>query len=306
MDALRRQATAWVVRLRSGEATTDDRDAFLRWRGESDAHEQALREVSGLWNAIGQAAGAPVPARRGAVSRRAFLVAGGAAAGATGLAAGLGALGIIPSFEAFTADFATAVGEQRDVSLPDGTVVSLDGASTLSLAYTPGVRRVRLSSGVAVFDIAEGFDTPFEVEADEGTTMALHGSFSVKHGSDEVAVDCLRGEASVRCRGTEHLSPGQGIRYSAAGLGEKRSAEADIVTAWRRGLLVFRDQPLKDVVADLNRHRKGKVILASSTLSDRRVSGVFHLERPQEIVAHLESTLHVAGLSLPGGIVLLR
>src|SRR5690606_10596059 len=105
--------------------------------------------------------------------------------------------------------------------------------------------------------------------------------------------------------GSVSLETGEGVVYSPQGLGKKTAADIDTAAAWRNGLLIFNDQPLADVIADLNRHRRGKVMLARGALGSRRVSGVFHLDRPEEILAHFEDTLHVRSMRLVGGVVLL-
>ena len=197
-------------------------------------------------------------------------------------------------------------GEQRTVQLPDGSTITLDGGTTLSLDYSPGTRRLWLTSGAAVFDVVRDETRPFVVSAGEGNTTALGTSFSVKHGVDDIAVDCLRGRIKVQCLANAELGDGEAIRYSSSGLGEKTLMDAEEAAAWRQGLLIFRDRPLAEVVADLNRHRKGKVVIAASALRSRRVSGVFHLERPDEVLAQLEDTLQVRPINLAGGIVLLR
>jgi transmembrane sensor len=78
------------------------------------------------------------------------------------------------------------------------------------------------------------------------------------------------------------------------------------MATWRRGLLVFRDKQLASVVMDINRHRRGNVVIAGSKLGQRRVSGVFHLSRPDEVIDQLQATLGLSATRLPAGIVILR
>ena len=76
------------------------------------------------------------------------------------------------------------------------------------------------------------------------------------------------------------------------------------MAAWRRGLVVFRDRTLANVVLDINRHRSGRVVIADAELGRRRVSGVFHLDRPDEVIAHLEASLDLRSRSLAGVVLL--
>lgn len=305
-EALRREATAWIVRITSGTATTEDTEALLRWRSRSAAHEQAFQQSARLWKNLGSALGETKNTSAPAVTRRSFLAAGSLAAGAAGVGIVLSELGFLPSVDAVLADYATGVGEQRTVELLDGSTATLDGGTTLSLDYTPSTRHLVLTSGAAVFDVVHDATRPFVVTAANGDTTAIGTSFSVKHGEEDVSVECLQGHITVQCLVDSQLTGGEGISYSRVGLGERVATDLETAAAWRRGLLIFKDRPLADVVSDLNRHRRGKVLIASSNLRSRRMSGVFHLNRPDEILAHLEETLRVRPVSLVGGIVLLR
>jgi transmembrane sensor len=58
----------------------------------------------------------------------------------------------------------------------------------------------------------------------------------------------------------------------------------DAAMAWRQGRLVFDNVPLRDVVTELGRYRRGRIVVASPSLASRAVSGVFD-------TADLESAL---------------
>ncbi len=303
-DRLRREAAAWVARVTSGDAGTDDAEELAAWRGLSSDHEAAYREAVTVWKAMGPALLATAAAKRNRVSRRRFL---GGAAAATGVAAGLSAatfLGILPPLGAFFADYVTGRGEQRTVTLDDGSTVELDGDSMLSVAYSEHERLVTLSSGAAVFTVARDAARPFVVNAADGRTTALGTTFAVSHGADEITVDCLDGRIAVECRSRAELDTGQTVSYSPDGLGAVTAGSTEDMAAWRRGLLVFRDRSLADVVIDINRHRTGRVVIAQGELAKHRVSGVFHLDRPDEVIAHLEAALDLRSRSLAGVVLL--
>lgn len=302
-DDLRSEAAAWLTRMTSGNATTDDADAFRRWRSISPAHERAFAEIVLLWKQMGRAT---APSGTQGISRRTIVLSGSLAAGAAGIGVGLSSLGYLPSMTALTSDYATAVGQQRTIDLPDGSQATLDGDTALSLNYSSQERRVELASGAAVFDVASDTVRPFVVSAGAGETLTFGKSFSVQYGSHDVVLECLDGLLDVRCRGTVALRTGETVAYSTAGLGERSALDLETASSWRKGLLIFNNRSLENVVADVNRHRRGKVILASGQLRSRRVSGVFHLSRPEEILHHLEVTLNVKSYGLAGGIVILR
>ncbi|AYD04552.1 FecR family protein [Neorhizobium sp. NCHU2750] len=306
IEALKKEAMAWIVRLTSGEATTDDRDALMRWRARSPIHEEAFREATRLWKNMGPALSHYAEPQAGFMSRRTFFAgSAGVAAGAAAACLGLSELGILPTIDALTSDYSTAVGQQKTVQLTDGSTVTLDAGTVLNANFSGQMRKAELIAGAAVFNIAEE-PRPFVISAAAGISTVRQASVSIKHGAEDVLIDCIDGAVDVECRGTAALQKGEGISYSVSGLGEKRDLDPETAASWRRGLLVFQNRPLADVVADINRHRRGKVMIARSSLSASRVSGVFHLDRPEEILAHLENTLQVRPINLVGGIVLLQ
>lgn len=303
---LLREANRFVARLRSGEATTEDAAALKQWRAQSPAHETAFHEAAGLWRDLGPAlTGKRRMVTRTMVSRRTFLTGSALAASSAGVLFASSTLGLLPTLDAIAADHATGIGEQKTVTLADGSVVELDAQSTLNVSYTDERRELSLIRGAAVFTVAK--DTrPFVVLAANGSTMATGTVFCVEHAADHVGVTCVEGSVEVSRLGQKALSAGERVDYSNAGLSEKGETPEDLVATWRRGLLVFQDRPLADVLSDVNRHRSGRVILARGSLGDRRVSGVFHLDRTDEILAHVEKSLGVRATALIGGIVVLR
>ncbi|WP_454702162.1 FecR family protein [Agrobacterium burrii] len=301
-DALRRMATSFIVRLRSGAATVEDTEALRHWRSLSADHERAFIEASTLWRDLGPALEAQAQSRVKATSRRSFLVGGSLAAGLAGIAVALPELGYLPSIGAMLANFSTGVGEQQNVSLPDGSTAFLDGGSALSLER--GERQFDLTAGAAVFTVQQAANIPFVVKAGNGRVQTAGGTFSVTHNASGVTVECLSGPLSVHCLGDAQLLPGEAIVYSDAGLGEKSAIDLETASAWREGMLVFNNRPLEDIVASLNRHRRGRIIITRQSLRSLHVSGVFQLNRPQDIIAHLEETLHLHAVGA-GGILLL-
>lgn len=303
-DALRRKATSFIVRLHSGAATVDDTEALSHWRKLSVDHERAFVEASALWNNLGPALKTQAPQRAGLTTRRSFLVGGSIAAGVAGVAVALPQLGYLPTLDAMLADFSTAVGEQKNVNLPDGSSAFLDGGSALSRHRDGGDRQFDLTAGAAVFAVGGASDRPLIINAGNGYVRASGGSFSVTHNASAVTVECLSGPLSVHCRDEVQLVAGEAIRYSSLGFSEKSTIDLETASAWREGVLVFNNRPLEDIVASLNRHRRGKIIITRESLRSMHVSGVFQLNQPDDILAHLQETLHLRAIGA-GGILLL-
>ncbi len=144
------------------------------------------------------------------------------------------------------------------------------------------------------------------VTAGRGTTTVTGTLFTVRDQDDIVRVVCVEGSVEVRARETAQLSAGDLATYDDRGLHSVARTDAAAETAWRRGMLVFRGQTLRQVVEEINRYRRGRIWLDNAAAAQRKLSGVFHLDRLDEAITHIQRTLGLQATQLPGGIVFLR
>ena len=102
------------------------------------------------------------------------------------------------------------------------------------------------------------------------------------------------------------LSPGQAIHYDRmTGLGAVQDGHLDQATAWRRGRLVFSNVPLERVVAELNRYRRGRIVIADTRLAQRQVSGVFPTTDLDGALESITRELHAHTTAVPPFVTLL-
>ena len=308
------RAAEWVVRL-AGGLSAAERRALNRWLAESPAHVAAFEEARTAWGKMGQLRLRPgklaadtVPPPASPARRRFLTWRRGLASVACLLLLTVGAtLWHGDPRLMLTADHHTPTGERRRVTLPDGSRVELGPASAIKLDYSAGARRVVLLSGVAHFTaapVASVEDRPFIVAAADGHARVLGTEFMVAHVPGGAEVTVLEGRVEVARRAAEYglarvLARDQAVRYSAAGLGPVRAVNARRATAWRRGRLIFDKAPLGEVVAALNRYRRGRIMITDPALASRRVSGIFQTAIPEAALATIARDLHVNTLSLP-------
>jgi transmembrane sensor len=301
LDALEQEAFAWLARITSGAATDADRTALMRWRQRDPAHEQAFRHAAQLWRQLGQAgaltAGEFRPGARH--SRRYLLRMGAAAAAATGAAAGGARLGFWPYPGEMLADHRTRVGEQRRVSfdelgLGERVSVELNTRSSLSVDKAATPARLTLIGGEAAFTVRAGRRDALVVAVAQGTVSADDAVFVVRSDGAAVEVTCVDGAVDVvQQHGRLRLRPAEQAAWERERLLRVAEVDVEVVAGWRRGLLIFRNEPLEGVVAELNRYRPGLILVASHQAAQRRISGVFHLDRTDEALTHIEQTLGV-------------
>lgn len=291
-EALEREALDWVVRMTSGEARQSDRDDFLRWRRRSPAHEAAARSAVALWRGIGQVA--PLAAGRpGPTASRRLVLGGALAAGVAGIALGGASLGFVPSLAHALADHSTAAGEQRRFEPLDGVLVELNTRSGLSVEAAAGARALTLVGGEAAFTVRNRPGTDLRLAAGRSRLVAVDGLFVVRMNEDEVRITCLDGTVDVLQPRFVRLARGQAVVCSGTDLGAPVPADAEAAAAWRQGRLVFRNEPLQKVAAELNRYLPGLVLVIGEAAARRRVTGIFHLARMDEALDHIRDALAI-------------
>lgn len=150
----------------------------------------------------------------------------------------------------------TPKGRQFQLTLPDGTKVWLNAASSIRYptAFSGNERRVGIT-GEAYFEVTKN-TTPFVVDADgraEVTVLGTH--FNINSYSNEAHLYATLLEGSVRItKGKESklLQPGEQARVSG-GVQVVSSVNIEQVVAWKNGLFDFDGASLEEVMRQLER-----------------------------------------------------
>jgi transmembrane sensor len=199
--------------------------------------------------------------------------------------------------------YTTAIGEQRTVRLPDGSLLTLNTRSRARVQFSQDARRIDLLEGDALFDIVRDPVRPFRVAAGSAMIQVLGTQFNVQRRANKTRVTVLDGRVQITTqpRETESHRPepvkdsaplllGAGDEASVTGDGEVlKQVQPDVETAlaWRERRLVFYGTPLAEVVAEFNRYNERQIRLQSDALAQRRISGVFHADDPGTILKFL-------------------
>lgn len=316
--ALQNEALEHLMRATSGRATVADLRDLEGWRQRSSAHAEAYRRALTIWEALGTAAGESVTAadhamiagKAVAVNRRAILLGGGMAAAAAALTA-VGIvrppLGLWPSLSDLMADYRTEKGEQRTVALADGISVEMNTSTSIAQRSTNDEEvRIELVDGEAWIATAPSASKILTVIAADGRVLAAGTKFNLRRDAAEVRVTCLEGSVQVECRGNMAvLRAGQQLSYTAQSFGQPAIIDPTEVIGWRKGLLVFRDEPLERVLDEVNRYWRGRIVLLNGDLGRRRVSIRIELARVEEVISYVRIVMGAHVRTLPGGVVVL-
>lgn len=296
ITALSDQAIEWVILLHSGEATEANLQQAQQWQNRSAAHRNAYRDAEQLWLEMGlafQATETKAPAIQPRLINRRQ---------AASLTAALIFCALITPFSAFTerwrSDYHTAVGEQKNITLSDGSQVMLNTDTALAVELNATGRHIKLLRGQAQFTVAHDPQRPFEVTTDHAVVKALGTIFEVLDDEQDTRVTVLEHAVSIKAPHDEayldnaRIEAGQQARYRIGkGLATVETVDLKQNSAWQRGKLIVKSQPLAAVIADLNRYYPGKIVMTNKRLSQLRVSGAFPLDNPGEVTAMLEQSL---------------
>jgi len=295
-------AADWVARLDAGPLSSDEQAELEGWLATDSRCLGAFARARALFVGpqIADAIEAPRPALISPLTRRGFL---------TALAASVAGAAFVISRQdhGVVTDFASAVGEIRAVTLDDGSRVTLNTDSRISVEYRNHSRLVRLDRGEAYFEVAKNPDRPFIVMGKAAQARAVGTAYSVRVGdgdgrmqvrvtSGRVAVEpppsalaeTLR-LSSIADNGA-YLDPNQEAEVRVARDGPYkgqvqisiRDVTPDMVERslmWREGLLSFEGETLAEAIDEFSRYSRQKVLLQGAVARER-VSGLFSATDP--------------------------
>lgn len=288
-DDLFAQASGWYYRLQAEDVTEGEREVFAAWLALGPAQAHAWSEVLGLLGALHEPARQIRQAQRARWRKPPLQVWASAAA----VLLMIGLLAYSPWPDRWRADYATATGESRTIALADGSQLQLNTDTALQVELADGERRVRLLRGEAWFDVSHDPARPFVIRTGDGWVKVVGTRFSVARESEQTRVRVAQGRVQVGA-GTDHtvlLDPGRGVEVRGSQLGAEHAFDVAAEFAWRQRQLVFREQPLAEVVDALNRYWPGQTLVLGQALRQRKVSGVFEIDKPDAVLKALTHTL---------------
>jgi transmembrane sensor len=313
-DPVQVRAAEWFLRLDDPQVSLEETLEWQRWMQADARHAQAfvrmeeagkvLREMKRP--EIGQAPLTLALSPRWGERGGRLALAASVAAVATGVLWYLNdAPGVVQ----------TAVGENRSLRLEDGSRITLGGGTQLRVSFDDQSRHIELSHGEAFFVVAREAARPFTVNAGDATVRAVGTEFNVRRGRDRVVVAVVEGRVMVEPvaspaggaarREPLRLDAGQQTTIDAAGMAAPaRLANPDTATAWRSGRLIFRGEPLRHVVEDVNRYAAKPVMLGDAALGDFRFTGTVLNDNVGGWIASLESVFGLEAVEERGRIVL--
>ncbi|RON18120.1 sugar ABC transporter substrate-binding protein [Pseudomonas brassicacearum] len=313
-------AFAWLCLLHD-QPSSGDQLTFSHWLQADPAHAEAYAQAQVLWelsespartladedafalqgylNAMNQSRRHSMRRWSGALAMAACLL----------LMIGLGA-GWQPArwIDDLGADYVSAPGEIRTVTLADQSQVTLDADSAIAVDFSRGERHVQLRRGAGFFSVTHTGD-PFVVDAEQGQAKVLGTQFEVRLQPQGAQVTVLSGRVGVTAKKyaePQILTAGQQVAYGEGAAEKLHAVDSEAQLAWRQGWLNYYKATLAEVVQDLGRYYPGRIVLLNDELAARRISGSFPSKDPQAVLSSLQGVLGFEQHNVLGHLIILR
>ena len=288
-----KEAAIWLARLRADDRSIEDERAFRSWLMADPRHAAAFEAVNGMWDSVGALSR---DMRNGEVpleprfSRRKLL------SGGVGLAVVAG--GTFALVQSAAAEvYQTDVGEQKHVTLKDGTGVFLDTDTKLVVDLRKRLRNVVLEYGCANFRVAPDTKRPFAVNAAGSIIQGAQSTFDVRRDGDRVSVVLIQGCATVESIALEParvLADGERLVFTPKKTIKRDKPNLLPLLAWHTGQALFQGETLLEAAGEMNRYSALKLVIADARIEGMKVSGLYRVGDNAIFAQALEKLLPVS------------
>ncbi len=192
------------------------------------------------------------------------------------------------------AEIVVPPGQLTEVNLPDGSHAWINSDTRLSFSTNIRDRRRQVVlDGEAYFRIQKD-QRPFVVSTKYGEITVLGTSFNVHaYDSGEFQATLVEGSIRYTDRSGQRqvlLSPGQQLSFSEDNGIRVNEVKTVQYTSWKDGVLIFRKEPLKDVVRRLERHFDVNIELEDPLLENIRFTGNIEHESLLDVIEYINKT----------------
>ncbi|MEP1446806.1 MAG: FecR domain-containing protein [Paraglaciecola sp.] len=322
---IHKQACEWISRFDRGLSEGEDQ-AFSDWVNLSSFHRQSLFSVAQTWDELSvlNELSSLFPLRDNHVRNTKISlnrkVMGIAASVIFVIVSSFAWLThpefmtgtVDPSIVALNAE--TSVGEQRVISLADGSVIHLNTDSLVSINFSDALRNVHLLRGEAHFEVAHDETRPFIVKAATNTVTAVGTAFNVqltnaeqfellvtdgkvlvKNKTDDLAKVSIDNRSQTLDGSGELMIAGQKALISQQAIQPVTLTQQQVQNdlAWQQGMLVFHGEPLADALQEISRYTLVNFKLADQQVRQQRVAGYFKAGDIQGLLFALENNFNI-------------
>jgi len=277
-----RQAAEWVARTSGTETSAELLRSLDEWLAQDPRHLGAYLKAKVVLAHVEKHA--EVLSGGGVVwldsfrAQRRRIMAGTLAACFTALAITVG----LGWWQSQPVIYATKIGEHRTVTLSDGSSMTMNTGSKVSVRYSSATRSLTLEEGEVLFDVAKNKQRPFIVSARGSTVQAVGTSFSVgAYDNRTLQVTVREGVVQINAPGAAVPVPVRAGSRATVLTGGRlfvemltaQQVEQDL--AWRSGHIFFRHQTLAAAASKFRRYSDTQIVVADPSVANKTVTGMF-------------------------------
>ncbi|MCU4549336.1 FecR family protein [Acinetobacter pittii] len=298
------EAAHWIVQLSSDDESSRKtaKQKFEEWKKTSEQHRQVAADIEqciGSIQKLSQTSGhkkvTKVALKAGLSSGKAYKHLRAGTAFAVVFVAMSGALFYLTDTTVayVMADIQGQSGQWTTQTLPDGSRLILRGKSAVNLDFKTNQRVVELVQGQIYVDVAKDKTRPFLVKTSHGQIQALGTAFSVTYDPSATELNMLHSKVKVEATQVKTtqlhatrqaiVEAGQAIKMDKNGV--QKLPELNVYNEqqkWQKHQLMVENLPLNQVLQELDRNYKGKIIFNDAALQHVRVNAVLPLDQTTE------------------------
>src|SRR5690606_15870049 len=176
--------------------------------------------------------------------------------------------------------YTTVNGESKTIQLPDEYIIQLNSNSTLTWSqnWEKEAERMVNIEGKAFLDVQNMIGLALLVNTDDITVYVTGTQFNVNSRRQKTMIYLDEGKVNVvlKERPDEKyaMEPGEELVYQASlGQVEQKKVEApEEISGWKEGVLVFREEPLMDVLESVSDIYGKEFVTKDSALLHRNIT----------------------------------
>lgn len=202
---------------------------------------------------------------------------------------------ILTTDAAVHATVSTSKGGQYRITLPDGTKVILNTASSLQYpTQFAGHERRVLLDGEAYFEVAKNANQPFRVESSTQVLEVLGTRFNLStYTNTPIITTLVEGSVQLKDHKTSAiLQPGQQAIQQNDGF-QIQEIETSDYTAWINNQFIFNNSPLIETFAQLERWYDVSFDYPKEILNQRIYAEIGRNRKLSEVIEALEEVVNL-------------
>lgn len=311
-DAL---AIEWLALLQSNELSEQQKQDFFCWLEADVSHQQAYIRAEQLW----QKSEVLVSSRKkitgktstiGIFNNHPYSLFPVGIACACALLVGLFFF-FQPRHEIL--EYQTIVGQQKVVTLSDGSELTLNTDSHARININNTTRTVFLERGEALFDVSSDESRPFDVVTRSGVVRVMGTVFSVFDNGKQTLVTVVEGRVGLE---KNHLSQ-ENLTSMDTKSSKKFSAnivlnadeqltleQAEVETqpkkvraksliSWKNKKLIYDGETLINVIRGVNRYYDIEIVIGDESIAERKLVGIIAVNDFDSTLRSLEEVLEL-------------